>query len=85
MVGVPVTSTISSNTTCTLMAPDVYVPLAVDDVTLVTVGAVVSMMIALLAPRLPAAAGATSVKVAGVAPAVALIVPAFNSSDVVAV
>lgn len=41
-----------------------YEPLPVDEVTLVTVGTVVSMIIASFAPRLLAAPGVASVRVA---------------------
>jgi hypothetical protein len=53
--------------------------LIVDEVTLVTVGAEVSMMSALLNPREPAAAGAGSVKIAALV-AASVIVPVFNPS-----
>ena len=54
-------------------------PLAVEEVTLKTLGAVVSMTSALLFPREPTPAGAGSVRVAALV-AASVIVPVFNPS-----
>jgi hypothetical protein len=76
--GVPVTVTFSENETCILITPPLlYEPSVVDDVTFVTVGAVVSMMIALLKFSDPDAPGVASVSVASFV-ARSRIVPPFS-------
>jgi hypothetical protein len=81
---VPVTVTGSSNATwIETMPPVVYEPFAVDEVTPLTVGAVVSMTMFFAAPRLPAAPGVASVSTA-LFVAVSLIVPPLRDSEVVA-
>ena len=64
------------------MSPILYVPSPVDDVTLLTVGAVVSITMALLLPNEPVAPGDGSVKTA-LFPAASLIVPPFNANALV--
>ena len=82
--GVPVTVTFSLKLTwIETVAPALYEPFAVDEVTELTVGAVVSMTMFLALPRLPAAPGAASVSVA-LFVAASLIVPPFSVSEVVA-
>ena len=81
----PVTVTFSENETCTLMtSPLLYELSLVLDVTFVIVGAVVSMMIALLKLREPAAPGAASVRVASFV-ARSRIVPLFSVKALVEV
>jgi hypothetical protein len=76
---VPVTVTDSEKITWTaIVEPALYEPLPVLDVTLETVGAVVSITSAALAPSEPAAPGATSVKVAAFPP-LSLIVPPLRA------
>ena len=63
-------------------SPDLYVPSGVLEVTLVTVGAVVSTMSALLAASDPAPPGLTRVRVAAL-PTVSVIVPALRANALV--
>ncbi len=80
----PVTVTDSEKVTVTLTtSPTLYVPFAEEADTEVTVGAVVSMTRALLAPKEFAAPGVARVKVASL-PTASLIVPEFKAKEVVA-
>jgi hypothetical protein len=82
-VGVPVTLTVSENVTrISMVAAALYEPSAVIADTLETVGAVVSTIIALFAPREPAAPGEANVSVA-LFVAASLIVPPFSPNAVV--
>ena len=68
--------TISEKTTCTaIVCPEAYELFAVDDVTLITVGSVVSITSALLNRRDPAAPGVASVSVALFAAASTIVPP----------
>src|SRR5258707_93283 len=81
--GGPVTFTGSLNATVTGTTwPTVYEPFAKPDVTFVTVGAVVSITIALFAPSEPAAPGDANVNVA-LFVAASVIVPPFRANEVV--
>ena len=82
--GVPVTVTFSLKLTVTrITEPALYEPLAVAEVTELTVGAAVSMTMFLLAPRLLAAPGVASVRVALLV-AASWIVPPLRARAVVA-
>jgi hypothetical protein len=71
--------TISEKVTCIeIEFPELYVPSVVLEVTLVTVGAVVSTMSALLAAREPAPPGLARVREAAL-PTPSLIVPALRA------
>ena len=77
----PVTVTFSLKLTwIETVAPALYEPSAVEEVTPLTVGAVVSMTMFFALPRLPAAPGEASVSVA-LFVAVSLIVPPFSVRD----
>ena len=60
-------------------SPDLYVPSEVLEVTLVTVGTVVSTTISLFAPREPAVPGLTRVTVAAL-PTVSLMLPPLRAN-----
>jgi hypothetical protein len=80
--GEPATATASENVTwIDTGALIAYVPLGVAELTLVTVGSVVSMTMFLLAPSEAGAPGDGKVSVA-LLPAASLIVPLFRVSEV---
>ena len=77
--------TTSLKTTSTaITSPTLYEPSAVEEVTLDTVGSVVSIIIFLFAPRELVAHGVGNIKEAADVPPVSVIVPLFKARDVVA-
>ena len=79
-VGAPTTVTASEKATVIVIeSPALYEPSAVEEVTPVIVGAVVSITRALLSAKEPEAPGDAKVRVA-LFPAASLIVPLFNVS-----
>ena len=81
----PVTFTVSLNVTWILIdSPDIYVPLAVEEVTLVTVGAVVSITRSLLSASEPEAPGDGKVNVALFPDESFIVAPFCATKEVVA-
>ena len=79
-VGVPTTVTASLKLTwIDTILPTLYEPSAVDELTDVIVGAIPSITMLLLAPKLFAAPGAASVKLASLPAASRILVPAVRA------
>ena len=81
----PVTVTFSLKLTwIETVAPALYEPLAVDELTLLTVGAVVSMTIAFLAAEARRRRRASAASASRCSPPASLIVPPLSASEFVA-